>query len=55
MKGIQVSEAQIAFVLKRAEDGSAVAEVCREAGISEAGAPTIPSSNSSTASSQPNA
>ncbi len=30
------SEAQIAFVLKQAEDGSAVAEVCRKAGISEA-------------------
>src|SRR6185312_7070012 len=27
---------QIAFVLKQAEDGSAVAEVCRKAGISEA-------------------
>ena len=28
--------AQLAFVLKQAEDGSAVAEVCRKAGISEA-------------------
>ena len=27
---------KIAFVLKQAEDGSAVAEVCRKAGISEA-------------------
>jgi transposase-like protein len=35
-EGIEVSEAQIAFVLKQAEDGSAVAEVCRKAGISEA-------------------
>lgn len=30
------SEAQIAFVLKQAEDGTAVGEVCRKAGISEA-------------------
>lgn len=30
------SEAQIAFVLKQAEEGTAVREVCRKAGISEA-------------------
>lgn len=30
------SEAQIAFVLKQAEEGTAVGEVCRKAGISEA-------------------
>lgn len=36
MKESKFSEAQIAFVLKQAEDGAAVAEVCRKAGISEA-------------------
>ena len=36
MKASKFSEAQIAFVLKQVEDGSAVAEVCRKAGISEA-------------------
>ncbi|UDL90419.1 IS3 family transposase [Mesorhizobium sp. PAMC28654] len=36
MKATKFSEAQIAFVLKQAEDGSAVGEVCRKAGISEA-------------------
>ena len=36
MKASKFSEAQITFVLKQAEDGSAVAEVCRKAGISEA-------------------
>ncbi|YBW41052.1 Hin recombinase [Nitrobacter sp. TKz-YC01] len=30
------SKEQIAFVLKQAEDGAAVADVCRKAGISEA-------------------
>ncbi len=30
------SEAQIAFVLKQAEDGATISEVCRKAGISEA-------------------
>jgi len=30
------SEAQIAFVLKQAEEGTSVGEVCRKAGISEA-------------------
>lgn len=36
MKASKFSEAQIAFVLKQAEDGTAVGEVCRKAGISEA-------------------
>ena len=36
MKASKFSEAPIAFVLKQAEDGSAVAEVRRKAGISEA-------------------
>jgi putative transposase len=36
MKASKFSEAQIAFVLKQAEDGSAIAEICRKAGISEA-------------------
>lgn len=36
MKSSKFSEAQIAFVLKQAEDGTAIAEVCRNAGISEA-------------------
>jgi putative transposase len=30
MKASKFSEAQIVFVLKQAEDGSAVAEVCRK-------------------------
>lgn len=36
MKRSKFSEAQIAFVLKQAEDGTPVGEVCRKAGISEA-------------------
>ena len=36
MKASKFTEAQIAFVLKQAEDGVAVAEVCRKAGISDA-------------------
>ncbi len=32
MKASTFSEARIAFVLKRADEGSAVAEVCRKAG-----------------------
>lgn len=36
MKASRFSEAQIAFVLKQAEDGTAIAEVCRKAGIAEA-------------------
>ena len=36
MKKIKFTEAQIAFILKQAEDGTAIAEVCRKAGISDA-------------------
>ncbi len=36
MKASKLSEAQIAFVLTQADDGTAVAEVCRKAGISQA-------------------
>lgn len=36
MKWTKFSEAQIAFVLKQAEDGTSIGEVCRKAGISEA-------------------
>lgn len=36
MKKTRFSEQQIAFVLRQAEDGLPVAEVCRKAGISEA-------------------
>lgn len=36
MKKSKFTEAQIAFVLKQAEDGTAVGEVFRKAGISEA-------------------
>ncbi|RTL87328.1 IS3 family transposase [Ancylobacter aquaticus] len=36
MKTSKFTEAQIAFVLKQAEDGAPVAEVCRKAGISDA-------------------
>jgi len=36
MKASKFSEAQIAFALKQAEDGTAVGEVCRKAGILEA-------------------
>lgn len=36
MKKSKFSEGQIAFILKQAEDGTAVGEVCRKAGISEA-------------------
>lgn len=36
MKASKFTEAQIAFVLKEADEGSAVAEVCRKSGISEA-------------------
>ena len=31
-----VSESQIAFILRQAEEGATVAEVCRKAGIGEA-------------------
>lgn len=36
MKRSKLSEAQIAFVLKQAKDGTSVGEVCRKSGISEA-------------------
>ena len=36
MKKSKFGEQQIAFILKQGDDGVAVAEVCREAGISEA-------------------
>jgi len=36
MKRSKFSEQQIAFILRQAEEGAPVAEVCRKAGISEA-------------------
>ena len=36
MKKTKFSEQQIAFILRQAEDGATVGEVCRKAGISEA-------------------
>ena len=36
MQASKSSEAHIAFIMKQAEDGTAVAEVCRKAGIAEA-------------------
>jgi putative transposase len=36
MKRSKFTEAQIAFVLKQAEEGTPIAEVCRKTGISEA-------------------
>lgn len=36
MKASKFSEAQIEFVLKQAEDGTPIGEVCRKAGISDA-------------------
>jgi len=36
MKRSKFSEAQIAFILRQAEEGPAIGEVCRKAGISEA-------------------
>jgi putative transposase len=36
MKASKFSEAQIAFVLKQADEGTSVAEVCRKAGVSQA-------------------
>jgi putative transposase len=36
MKRSKFSEQQIAFILRQAEEGTPVAEVCRKAGISEA-------------------
>ena len=36
MKKSRFSEQQIAFVLRQADEGTPIAEVCRKAGISEA-------------------
>jgi putative transposase len=36
MKKSKFTDAQIAFVLRQAEEGMAIGEVCRKAGISEA-------------------
>jgi putative transposase len=36
MKRSRFSDQQIAFVLRQAEEGTPVAEVCRKAGVSEA-------------------
>jgi putative transposase len=36
MKASKFSEAQIAFVLKQADEGTTVAEVCRKTGVSQA-------------------
>ena len=36
MKRKKFTEAQIAFILQQADSGTAVAEVCRKAGISDA-------------------
>lgn len=36
MKKSKFTESQIAFILKQADDGVSVAEVCRKAGISDA-------------------
>lgn len=36
MKRSKFTEAQIAFILRQAEEGTSVAEVCRKAGISDA-------------------
>jgi putative transposase len=36
MKRSKFTESQIAFILWRAEEGTAVGEICQKAGISEA-------------------
>ncbi|MEQ8585029.1 MAG: transposase [Thalassobaculaceae bacterium] len=36
MKASKFSDAQKAFIIKQGEDGTPVAEVCRQAGISQA-------------------
>jgi putative transposase len=36
MKASKFSEAQIAFILRQAKEGTAIGDVCRKAGISEA-------------------
>ena len=35
MKSSKFTEAQVAFVLRQAEDGTPIGEVCRKAGIAE--------------------
>jgi putative transposase len=35
MKKSKFADAQIAFVLRQAQEGTAIGEVCRQAGISE--------------------
>ena len=35
MKRLKFSDSQIAFILRQAEEGTAVDEVCRKAGISQ--------------------
>ncbi len=41
MKKSKFTESQIAFVLKQAEEGTSIAEVCRKAGISDDVAPAV--------------
>jgi putative transposase len=36
MKTSKFSESQIAYILRQAEEGTAIGEVCRSAGVSEA-------------------
>jgi putative transposase len=36
MKTSKFSEAQVAFILRQAQEGASIGEVCRKAGISEA-------------------
>jgi transposase-like protein len=36
MKRSKFNEAQISFILRQSEEGTAVGEICRKAGISEA-------------------
>jgi putative transposase len=36
MKKSKFTESQIAFILRQAEEGTAISDVCRKAGISEA-------------------
>lgn len=36
MKASKLSDAQKAFIIKQGEDGTAVAEICRKVGISQA-------------------
>jgi putative transposase len=36
MKRSKFTEAQVAFILRQGEEGTAVGEICRKAGISEA-------------------